>query len=372
MTHVNTHAGRLRRLRALAFLVVLVGACNEADNLTGTNSPEIALDSVTNDSTAVDSAAVDSLALIDSLANDSLAIDAASQLTPSALLAESAMYARSGIPFGPDGLWSGYTQLKSSPVRFSGSTNYTDARGIVKQINAARAMRHRLILNMTGGSHARHKTRGKFDYAKWKATMNTYNKREIKAAVAQGVADGTIILNSVMDEPNVPDWGGVMTKPLLDKMARYVKAMFPTLPVGVSLRMDWREHERFRVMDAYITAYSHWKGAPSQFRQKVLAGARAQGMQVVFGMNVLDGGIVNWKTKACPQPATGGRGTYAPACRMSARQVRDWGTLLGPAGCGMILWRYDRAFLSKSANVKALRDVASKLSNTPGRSCRRS
>jgi hypothetical protein len=95
-------------------------------------------------------------------------------------------------------------------------------------------------------------------------------------------------------------------------------------------------------------------------------------MQVIFALNILDGGIVNWKSKACPIGVTGGRGTYSPACRMTARQVRDWGRTLGPAGCGLIMWRYDRPFLSKAANVQALRDVASTLANTPGRSCRRS
>jgi hypothetical protein len=362
MVSLFTFAGRWTRLRAsLLAVAVLVGACDSAGNLvTDPTSPTTLAD------------VADSAALTDSLANDSLALGAVTQMSPAAVLAEAALYARSGMPFGPEGLWASYTTLKSSAVRFSASTNHTDALGIVRQINAARAMGQRLVLNMTGGGHARYKTNGRFSLAKWKAVMNTFNKRDIKAAVARGVADGTVILNSVMDEPNVPDWGGVMTKPLLDQMARYVKAMFPTLPVGVALRIDWRQQEKFRVMDAYITQYSAWKGAPSDFRNKVLTNARSQGMQVVFALNVLDGGIVNWKTKACPTPLTGGRGTYSPACRMSASQVRDWGRVLGPAGCGLIVWKFDRTFMSKAANIQAFRDVASTLGRTPGRSCRRS
>ena len=382
MNHVPKHTGLRSRARALALLAVLVGACSSADNLTNSDSTEstlngLAADVAAADSLGSDSTTTDSIAIVDSLAVDSLALDSAAvealaQLTPSALLAEAALNARSGMAFGPEGLWADYTRLKPVGVSFSASTNYTDAHGIVKQINAARAMRHRLILNMTGGSHARYKSRGKFDFGKWKAVMNKYNTREIKAAVARGVADGTVIMNTVMDEPSVKSWGGVMTKPLLDQMARYVKGMFPTLPAGVALRHDWRPQERFRVMDAYISQYSWYRGSAASFRDKALAEGRKQGMKMVFALNLLDGGAHNWKSKwSCPAGTTGGRGTYAPACRMTAPQVRDWGRTLGTAGCGLIVWKYDRAFMSKAANTQALRDVAATLAKTPGRSCRR-
>ena len=100
---------------------------------------------------------------------------------------------------------------------------------------------------LTGGGHAGYKTDGKFDMAKWQAVMNTYDTPAIKAAVSDGVADGTLILNNVMDEPSVTDWGGVMTKPMLDDMARIVKTMFPTLPVGVTVR--WQMKDGARVAD---------------------------------------------------------------------------------------------------------------------------
>jgi hypothetical protein len=257
-------------------------------------------------------------------------------------------------------------------VPFNASTNFTDPGGIIRQIDKARSMGHRLVLNMTGGNHNRYKTSGRFDLRKWKARMDSYNRREIKAAVARGVADGTVILNSVIDEPSKKTWGSGMTKALLDQMARYVKSIFPTLPVGVALRYDWRENEKFRVMDAYVTMYGWNRGPVVQFRQKVLANAQRQGMKVMFALNILDGGLLNYKSWSCPAGKTGGRGTYRPTCRMTASQVREWGRIIGPAGCGLMLWRYDHAFMSKSANVAAFRDLASTLARTPGRSCRRS
>jgi hypothetical protein len=368
MTHVHTHNGWRSRIGALALLAVLVGACDGADDLTNVNPPESTLDAVASDAAAVPS----ETAALDALLADSAALDAAIQLSPEARFAEANMYARAGMAFGPEGLWSGYTSLRSRAIPFTASTNFTDPYGIVKQINAARAMRQRLVLNMTGGGHFRYKTAGKFDFRKWKAVMNRYNTRAIKSAVARGVADGTIIMNTVMDEPNVKSWGGVMTKPLLDQMARYVKAMFPTLPVGVALRTDWRTHERFRVMDAYIAQYSWYRGKPTAFRDHGLSEARKQGMKVVFALNILDGGVHTFRSRwSCPTTTTGGKGTYAPACRMTANQVRDWGRVLGTAGCGLLLWKYDGAFMSRAANVRALKDVASTLARTPGRSCRR-
>jgi hypothetical protein len=365
MTYVNTHLGLRHRLRALGLIAVLLGACNGSDNLTSSSAPEAALDSVTTVAAADDSIDVEALAA------DSLAIDSLSQLTPAALMAEASIYASSGSAYGPEGLWATYTTLKSRVVPFTASTNHTAASGIIKQINAARSMRHRLILNMTGGSHDRYKTGGKFDIRKWKAVMNTYNTRDIRAAVARGVSDGTIIMNTVMDEPSVKDWGGVMTKPLLDAMARYVKAIFPTLPTSVALRYDWRPYERFRVMDAYISQYSWYKGTTASFRDKGLAEARKQGMKMMFALNLIDGGVLKWSSWSCPQPLTGGRGSYYPACRMSPSQVREWGRVLGPAGCGLVMWKYDYAFMSKSANISALRDLGSVMARTPGRSCRR-
>ena len=378
MNHVHKHTGLRSRARALAILAVLVGACSSADNLTNTDSVEnvLAGDVVAADSLATDSTTTDSLTVVDSLAVDSLALDSAevdplAQLTPLEAVAEANFHARNSMAFGPEALWAGSTGLKSRAIPFTASTNYTDPRGIIKQISVARAMGQRLTLNMTGGGHHRYKSNGRFDLRKWKAQMNKFNTREIKAAVARGVADGTVMMNTVMDEPNVPSWGGVMTKPLLDQMAKYVKGMFPTLPVSVALRYDWRPHERFRVMDAYISQYSWYRGSAASFRDKGLAEARKQGMKMVFAMNLLNGGVHNFARKTCPVPLTGGKGTYSPACRMTASQVRDWGRLLGTAGCGLILWRYDNAFMAKSANVQAMRDVAATLARTPSRSCRR-
>jgi hypothetical protein len=88
-------------------------------------------------------------------------------------------------------------------------------------------------------------------------------------------------------------------------------------------------------------------------------------------MNIMNGGIQAARDGLwnCPLTTTGGRGTYDPNCRMTAAQVRDYGLVLGTAGCAMVMWRYDDAFMTNSANRQAFAEVASHLAAQPRRPC---
>jgi hypothetical protein len=56
---------------------------------------------------------------------------------------------------------------------------------------------------------------------------------------------------------------------------------------------------------------------------------------------------------------------------MTPDQIRESGAILGVAGCGLNVWRYDQKFMSKPENLEAFRDVAAKLSTKTAPSCRR-
>ena len=56
---------------------------------------------------------------------------------------------------------------------------------------------------------------------------------------------------------------------------------------------------------------------------------------------------------------------------MSPDQVRDWGRLLGPAGCALVMWQYDNAFMSQTENQRAFADLAAQLATMPAKACRR-
>jgi hypothetical protein len=285
------------------------------------------------------------------------------------------------IPFGPYGAWGEAATLKTNTAVFTGSIGSVSANALVARINEARKKGVRLLTAMTGG-HEPYLTNGVFDMAKWKARMDTYNTPTIKQAVAAAVADGTLIGNSVMDEPHVygqgdgNTWGpkGTMTKARVDEMCGYVKAMFPTLPVGVVHQHNVFEPDKsYRVCEFIVSQYSHRYGSVTEFRDAALAMGRRDGIAIAFSLNIVNGGIQaprdgQWN---CSLTTTGGRGTYDPNCRMTAAQVREYGLVLGPAGCAMMMWRYDDAFMANPGNQQAFAEIARRLATQAARPCSR-
>ncbi len=287
----------------------------------------------------------------------------------------------SGIPFGPFRLWRDSAELAWGPEPFTLSFNSIEPSHVVARVNVARQKNHRLVIALSTG-HSRYMTGGRFDLAKWKDRINSFNQPDIKAAIAAGVADGTIIGNSVLDEPNTGRWGGNIDKAMLDGMCTYVKSIFPTLPNGISVVHWWRADERYKECDFIIDQWSWWYGPHgpgpgsytgniSAWRDEALRQVKKDGVAIVFSMNLLDGGIQSWATRTCPSGTTGGKGTVGIACRMTPSQVREWGLMLGPLGCAMLMWRHDAAFVAKEANLEAFRDIAARLGSGPVSNCRR-
>lgn len=172
--------------------------------------------------------------------------------------------------------------------------------------------------------------------------MNTFNTTTIRNAVAAAVADGTVIGKQLVDEPQTPRWGGNTTKAMIDEMAAYSKNMFPTLPVGINVgppAYRWRSSERFRRLDVVRYQYSWWvtEGNVAAWRDAVLNQARLDGVTPAFSMNILDGGVPD-KQGSWDCSGTGGKGTYAPKCRMTADQLRSWGRAVASAGCYLMRW----------------------------------
>jgi hypothetical protein len=289
--------------------------------------------------------------------------------------------AGSGIPFGPYNAWDG-TTLKSNTGEFTAAIGAVTSSNILAQITEARSKHKRLVLAMTGGGHQNYMTDGVFDYSKWKARMDSFNTPEIRDAVAKAVADGTIVGNNVMDEPNVSGagdgntWGpvGTMTKARVDGLCQYVKTMFPTLVAGVAHNHDAFEPTKsYQVCDFLLSQYHTRKGDIKTWRDGGLAMAKRDGHAIAFSLNTLSGGFQaardgNWY---CSLETTGGRGTYDPNCRMTAQQIRDFAKVLAPYGCALFMWRYDSGMMADPAYQQAFKDVAALVASLPAKSCRR-
>ena len=281
-----------------------------------------------------------------------------------------------GLPFGPFALLTNTTEV----APFTMAVQSVTASTLIGRIREARAAKAKLLLNMTGGAHENYLTNGVFDRTKWEARMSAFNTAELRQAVAEAVADGTIVGNSVMDEPHVSGqgdgntWGppGTMTKARVDSLCRYVKDIFPTLPTGVAHRHDIFEPTKsYRSCDFIISQYSSRLGSVTTFRDEGIALARRDGHAIMFAINILNGGTQD-KDGTWDCVGTGGKGTFSPNCRMTPAQVRDYGSLLGPAGCGLVMWRFDSIFMANPDNQRAFRDVGQVLAGAPSKACRRS
>lgn len=294
-----------------------------------------------------------------------------------------------GLPFGAYRIMVAL----SNPAPFTLGSEMNTPSTIAARIAYARSKGMRLILQMTGGPHTA-ANRGcclsvingvlKFDRAKWNARMATFNTTSIKSAIANGVADGTIVGANVMDEPNACSsgsgntWGpcGTMTKARVDSLCAEVQRIFPTLPAGVAHQvLAFERTKDYRVCQFIMGGVRTRSGTLAQYvagRDSALAlGARGH-HAILFNMNVLNGGTRdtdgNW---TCNGAGQGGLGTYKPLCRMTTTQLRERGLLLGPAGCGLIIWTYDYNYWHYSTVLTVFRDIAAKMAATPIKPCRR-
>jgi hypothetical protein len=290
-----------------------------------------------------------------------------------------------GVPFGASQQLS---RTGSISAPFTMSMDAYSPGSVVTRIQAARAGGYTLLLALPGGSHSLYMSTingvYQFDGNKWRAAMDAYNTSTIRQAVAQGVADGTVLAANIMDEPYVfggatgggNTWGpkGTMTKARVDSLCGYVKAIFPSLPAGPEHQHQLFEPDKsYRVCDLYIDQYKAAYGSVTAYRDAGLQMAARDGHQVMFALNILDGGVQDRDgTYDCTGAGQGGTGTYSPNCRMTPEEIRDWGALLGSAGCGgLYLWRYDSEFVANTANQQAFKDLKAKLSTLPVRSCLR-
>src|SRR5918999_33662 len=288
-----------------------------------------------------------------------------------------------GLPFGPSQQMVRTGGLVA-PFNMTADGGYSPLN-TVSRINAARAGGYKLLLQMPSGSHHDETCPLlsvidgvlQFDEGKWRAKVDRLNTPEIRQAVADGVRDGVIIGNVVMDEPQVVGggdgntWGprGTMTKLRVDGLCSYIKQIFPTLPVGVFHQHNTFEPDKsYQVCEFIVDQYNHRRGDVRTFRDDGLALARRDGHAIMFSLNIMNGGVQD-KDGTWDCVGTGGKGTYAPNCRMTPEQVREYGLTLGPVGCGLFMWRYDDAFVLDPANQAAFKDIAAKMASMPAKPC---
>ncbi len=286
-----------------------------------------------------------------------------------------------GIPFGASQMWSSLG--RSGTESFDLVHDGVRAGNIVQRLAEARRKHVRLLLNMTGGHDPYMSSIGgihRFDMQRWHDSMATYDDDAIKAAVAQAVADGTIVGNSVMDEPHARGqgdgntWGpqGTMTKARVDSMCAYVKSIFPNLPVGVVHQHQLFEpSQSYRVCDFLVDQYQYSYGPVTAWRDAALAMAHRDGIQILFGVNELNGGPKDRDGSWDCKDEGGYKGQSSPNCQIPPDSLERWYPILARAGCGFRVWRWDAARTNDPAYRAARRAVRDSLAGWNAPTCGR-
>jgi hypothetical protein len=193
---------------------------------------------------------------------------------------------------------------------------------------------------------------GTFSYDKWKARVDRF--LPYKAKVQAYIDAGTIVGFMMVDEPHsTPSWGGqAVPFATIEQMAKYTKSVWPNLMTTVRANASWLDGASFRwaYLDAGWAQYSSRKGNVTTFTTGEVAAAKAAGLGLVVGLNIISGG----------DGSSGVAGPYVGAWNMSPTEVRAYGKVLvaDPYVCSFQSWKYTTAYMTQASITSALNEVA--------------
>ena len=316
ITH-STSARWLAHLRAptVAGLLVLTGAC-DSERLDTATEPE--------------SAAEASPALASSSSNR-------------------------GVPFG---FWRlEYTELGSD---WTGLFANATTNSIRRNLDIARSKGARVFIRFAGGSPDRYQdSQGHFSLTKFRALLDGFRNVDLNSYIADGTLAGHLMLDEPSDENN---WNGVIPFRDLEEAAKYSKAIWPNLPTFVRSVPSWLAGAPFRweYLDGGWAQYSARKGQVDSYREAQVRAANDEGLKVVWGLNVLDGGDGSSNRRF------GSSSKYS----MSASEVLKYGRSLLAASnsCGFLMWHYTSEYLGSSGVNDAMKSLSAE-AKTASASC---
>jgi hypothetical protein len=231
-----------------------------------------------------------------------------------------------GIPFGqfhvPDALFG---------KPYTGALRTVSPTSVLSVLKNARAARARIVLDLAGSRRMYTNADGTWNLELWKQRIDRYRGMDF----APYVADGTVIVNYLLDEPNCPEcWGG-KTIPFADieAAAKYSKSIWPYMPTGVRVIPSWLQGAGFRwvAVDMAWAQYKTSKGDLRTFLNREVTAAKALSLGLVAGMNITHGGSPD-------------------RTEMTPAMLRSYGELLArePYSCGFINWQYETAYESRA------------------------
>lgn len=259
-----------------------------------------------------------------------------------------------GLPLGP---------AHVPPAHFAdfSGTNITPGfpDSLLPMLEAAKRANIRVFISFTGGGRHSLDSTG-FNIDRWKERIDRYREIDLTSYIA----DGTILGHFLMDEPNDRrNWSGhQVSQADIAEMARYSKEVWPTMVTMIRAFPDFLEGHEYPHLDAIRVQYAPRFGPIDAFINDQVQGAKALGLAMVGGLNVLNGG----------SGESGIPGTREGKYAMSADEIRDWGGrwLAEPYICGFLMYYYDSAYLSRPDIRAALSELSQKARSLPKKECR--
>jgi hypothetical protein len=234
---------------------------------------------------------------------------------------------------------------------------------VLSRLAGARAKGGRVVLKLCMGSDKYVKnSNGTFSITKWKSLVSRYRNVNLNPYIK----DGTVIGHYLIDEPQrAARWGGkAIPYSTLEEMARFSKQLWPSLNTMVRVTPSWLAGAKFtwKYVDAGWTQYRSNMGDAGDWVRSEAAIASREGLGLVVGMNVLDGG--NGSSRI--------RGASSGKWAMSASEIRNYGSaLLGRReACAFFNWTWDDDYYGRSDIKKAMADVSRLARNHAKTSCR--
>lgn len=209
---------------------------------------------------------------------------------------------------------------------------------VIDDLNAAQADGKPIVLLLAQSAGNYKNPDGTFNLEMWKSRIDEYAGIDF----TPWIEDGTFLVHYLISEPmSRSRWGGeVITADVLDEMARYSKQHWPTLPTTIREQpTHLLEHAAgyetplpgwtWTYLDAAWARYTARKGPIDEFVEAEVEAARAQGLGLLFGLNVLSGGDGS-------SDVIGYNGDPV----MSVEELMDYGPKLieEPYGCAMFMW----------------------------------
>lgn len=248
-----------------------------------------------------------------------------------------------GIPFG---LFAQPTELYGNV--YNGAKETIGPELLNATLAAIKARGGRVVLMMAGSEVNYKDAAGHFSFSMWKQRIDRFRGVNFDAYVN----DGTIIGHYLIDEPQDPsNWNGQPVSPAtVDAMGQYSKQLWPKMATMV------RTEPKFfpsapKYVDAAWAQYLARFGSASDYIRRNVSEAQARGMQLVVGLNLIQGGTPN----------------LTP---MSASEVASYGQALlsSTFPCAFISWQYKSSYLS-SDMTSAMSKLRTLAQNRGTRSC---